>query len=187
MSEPLSKVDSAVDGLEPLQKIGSASGPKKDRRQSSIVAGVASIKELWENKTPLKIAPETQKTGWKINTSSMTVEEKDILKKPLVTPVVRAIDLHFALGSHVTARNRTGVTIKDAMDAIHKVNKKRADDEMDKPYLEGFEWMPSHHEYSEQEQEQKEADWQRLYVHLTSTPTLPAIGGGKKKKNKGGE
>lgn len=55
----------------------------------------------------------------------MSVEDKDILKKHLVTPVVRAIDLHFALGSHVTARNRTGVTIKDAMDAIHKVNKKR--------------------------------------------------------------
>lgn len=58
----------------------------------------------------------------------------------------------------------------------------QADDEIDKPYLEGFEWMPAHHEYSEKEQEQKEADWQRLYVHLTATPTLANIGGGGKKK-----
>lgn len=42
--------------------------------------------------------------------------------------------------------------------------------------------MPAHHEYSEKEQEQKEADWQRLYVHLTATPTLANIGGGGKKK-----
>lgn len=53
------------------------------------------------------------------------VEEKDILKKPLVTPMVRAIDLVTDLGSVITARNRQGVTIKDALDAIHKANKKR--------------------------------------------------------------
>lgn len=63
----------------------------------------------------------------------------------------------------------------------------QADDEMDKPYLEGFEWMPAHHEYTEQEQDQKEADWQRLYVHLTSTPTVASSGGGKKKNKKGAE
>lgn len=55
----------------------------------------------------------------------MTVDEKDILKKPLITPLVRAVDLHFQHGVVVTARNRQGVTIKDAMDAIHKPNKKR--------------------------------------------------------------
>jgi hypothetical protein len=197
MSEPVSKPESGVDSLEPLKKIDSAvqglsSSPPKDknhRRASSIVAGVASIKELYEKQTAISIAAQTQKTGWKINTSPTTIEEKDVLKIPLVTPLVRAIDLQFDLGSHVTARNRTGVTIKDAMDAIHKVNKKRADDELDKPYLQGFEWMPAHTEYPDTEagQKEKQEDWQRLYVHLASTPGVTNFGGGGKKKKKGGE
>lgn len=61
----------------------------------------------------------------KINTSPSTVEEKDILKKPLTTPLVKKIDLHFPLGLEVTARNLKGVTIKDALDAIYKQFKKR--------------------------------------------------------------
>ena len=43
----------------------------------------------------------------------------------LTTPPVKKIDLHFPLGLEVTARNLKGVTIKDAMDAIHKQYKKR--------------------------------------------------------------
>lgn len=43
----------------------------------------------------------------------------------LTTPPVKKIDLHFPLGLEVTARNLKGVTIKDAMDAIHKSFKKR--------------------------------------------------------------
>jgi hypothetical protein len=62
----------------------------------------------------------------KINTSPTTVDDKDILKKMLTTPPVKKIDLHFPLGLEVTARNLKGVTIKDAMDAIHKQFKKRA-------------------------------------------------------------
>ncbi|RYP47665.1 hypothetical protein DL768_006318 [Monosporascus sp. mg162] len=183
VGEPLTKVDSAVEGL-------SSSPPKEkgaSRRKSSAVTGVASMKELWESKTPITIAKETQKTGWKINTSPTTIDDKDILKLPLVTPVVRAIDLEFALGSHVTARNRLGVTIKDALDAIHKPNKKRADDELDKPYLEGFEWLPSHREYddTEQGQAEKERDYMHLLVHLSSTPGVSNVGG--KKKKKGGD
>jgi hypothetical protein len=68
-----------------------------------------------------------------------------------------------------------GVTIKDALDAIHKAFKKRADDELDKPYLAGFEW-------------DKEESWTRLIVHLQTQPTTsgfgPSSGGKKKKKNK---
>lgn len=60
-----------------------------------------------------------------MNTSPNTVEEKDILKKLLTDPPVKKIDLHFPLGLEVTARNLKGVTIKDAMDAIHKQFKKR--------------------------------------------------------------
>lgn len=61
----------------------------------------------------------------KINTSPSTVEEKDILKKMLTTPPIKKIDLHFPLGMEVVARNLRGVTIKDALDAIHKAYKKR--------------------------------------------------------------
>lgn len=76
----------------------------------------------------------------------------------------------------VTARNLRGVTIKDAMDAIHKAYKKKADDELDKPYLLGFEW-------------DKEESWTRLVVHLSPNPSTGNQGGGgkKKKKNKGEE
>lgn len=44
----------------------------------------------------------------------------------LTEPPIKKIDLHFPLGLEVTARNLKGVTIKDAMDAIHKQFKKRA-------------------------------------------------------------
>lgn len=54
----------------------------------------------------------------------MTVEDPSILKLHLTKPPVRRIDLHFPLGEEVTARNLKGVTIKDALDAIHKAYKK---------------------------------------------------------------
>lgn len=165
MTEPLSKVDSAVEGLS-----GSPPKEKAKRRASSHVPGVYNILDLEEEKTEIELAPETQKTGWKINTSSGTVEDKDILKLHLTKPPVKRIDLHFPLGMEVTARNLKGVTIKDAMDAIHKAYKKKSDDELDNPYLKGFEW-------------DKEESWTRLVVHLQKDAGLPA-GGGKKKKSK---
>lgn len=61
----------------------------------------------------------------KLNTSTSTVEDPSILKKMLTEPPVKKIDLHFPLGLEVTARNLKGVTIKDAMDAIHKQFKKK--------------------------------------------------------------
>ena len=61
----------------------------------------------------------------KLNTSTSTVEDPSILKKLLTTPPVKKIDLHFPLGLEVTARNLKGVTIKDALDAIHKQFKKK--------------------------------------------------------------
>ncbi|KAL0934141.1 uncharacterized protein CTRU02_210940 [Colletotrichum truncatum] len=166
MSEPLKKVDSAVQGL-------SASPPKEaKRRQSSAAApGVMNVNDLEEQGIELQIAIETQKTGWKINTSPSTIEEKEILKKHLTEPPVKRIDLHFPLGMEVTARNLKGVTIKDALDAIHKAYKKRSDDELDKPYLMGFEW-------------DKEESWTRLVVHLSPNSTQAMSSGGKKKKNK---
>lgn len=61
----------------------------------------------------------------KMNTSPSTVDDKDALKKPLCQPLLKKVDLHFPLGMEVTARNLKGVTIKDALDAIHKQYKKR--------------------------------------------------------------
>jgi hypothetical protein len=49
----------------------------------------------------------------------------------------------------------------------------QADDELDQPYLKGFEW-------------DKEESWTRLIVHLQKD--APAVShSSKKKKNKGGE
>jgi hypothetical protein len=172
MTEPLSKVDSAVQGL-------SSSPPKEKRRQSSAVPGVYNILDLEQEGTELELAIETQKTGWKINQSSSTVEDPAILKLHLTKPPVKKIDLHFPLGMEVSARNMRGVTIKDALDAIHKAYKKRSDDELDNPYLAGFEW-------------DKEESWTRLVVHLQKQPATSmggsgGSGGKKKKKNKEGE
>lgn len=61
----------------------------------------------------------------RLNTSPNTVEDKDILKLKLTNPPVKKIDLHFPLGLEVTARNLKGVTIKDALEAIHKQFKKK--------------------------------------------------------------
>ncbi|KAH6982018.1 hypothetical protein BKA56DRAFT_361479 [Ilyonectria sp. MPI-CAGE-AT-0026] len=153
MSEPLpplSKVDSAVQGL-------SSSPPTDDlkkghRRQSSLAPDVMNINELEEKGIDLELAPETQKTGWKINQSPNAIEDPAILKLPLTNPKVKKIDLHFKLGKE-----------------------KRADDELDNPYLAGFEW-------------DKEESWTQLVVHLQSQPTPTTFGassgGGKKKKNK---
>jgi hypothetical protein len=98
----------------------------------------------------------------------------------------------------VTARNLKGVTIKDALDAIHKQFKKRvrtdtrpvavnlpkvsmltplpqADDELADPYLAGFEW-------------DKEESWTRLIVHLQKQPSTGGpVGGASKKKKKNKE
>ncbi|KAL6918084.1 hypothetical protein ACHAPO_000105 [Fusarium lateritium] len=172
MTEELSKVDSAVQGL-------SSSPPKeekKTRRQSSAAApGVYNVNDLEAEGVELELPIESQKTGWKINKSSSTVEDAAILKLHLTKPPVKRITLHFPLGVEVQARNLKGVTIKDALDAIHKQYKKRADDELEKPYLAGFEW-------------DKEESWTRLVVHLQAQPTATdSAGGGKKKKNKKNE
>ncbi|KAF4122739.1 hypothetical protein GMORB2_7046 [Geosmithia morbida] len=169
--EPLTKVDSAVEGLSSSPPKG-----KGHRRQSSSAPGVWNINDLEASGIELELEIETQRTGWKINTSPSTVEDQSILKLPLSKPPVKKIDLHFPLGLEVTARNMKGVTIKDALDAIHKAYRKRSDDELDDPYLKGFEW-------------DKDESWTRLIVHCQKQPTPTSFGssaanggGGKKKK-----
>ncbi|KAK5112791.1 hypothetical protein LTR85_011125 [Meristemomyces frigidus] len=167
-SVPLSKVDSAIDDAPASP---SESKPRH-RRTSSTVSGVFRIEDLEKEGTDLKIAPETQKLNWKVNTSPSTIEDKEVLKKLLCTPPIKKIDLHFPLGLEVTARNMKGVTIKDAVDAIYKQYKKKADDELADLYLAGFEW-------------DREECYTKFIVHQKKSGDGPSGGGGKKKKGKG--
>ncbi|KAI9691769.1 MAG: hypothetical protein M1822_007841 [Bathelium mastoideum] len=168
ITEPLSKVDSAVDSTEPASP---TEAKARHRRASSTVSGVYNINDLEKEGKEISIAPETQRLGWKLNTSPATLDEKEVLKKLLVEPPVKRIDLHFPLGLEVTARNLKGVTIKDALDAIYKQFKKKADDELgENPVLAGFEW-------------DKEESWTRLIVHQKKEGA-PSSSGKKSKKNK---
>lgn len=151
---PLSKVDSAVQGLSSSPPAKEDGVPKHRRASSTAAPGVFNVNDLEKEGTELEIAKETQKLNWRINKSPMLLEEpeKSHLKKLLTTPPIKRIDLHFPLGLEVTARNMKGVTIKDALDAIYKQYRKKADDELENPVLAGFEW-------------DKEESWTRLVVH----------------------
>ena len=70
-------------------------------------------------------AAEADPNPRKLNESTTKVEDPAVLKQPLTDPKVKKITLHFPLGLEVVARNMKGVTIKDALDAIHKQMKKR--------------------------------------------------------------
>lgn len=70
-------------------------------------------------------SPDADPCSRKLNTSPSTVDDKEVLSKLLTTPPIKKIDLQFPLGLEVTARNLKGVTIKDALDAIHKQFKKK--------------------------------------------------------------
>jgi len=127
---------------------------------------VHSIADLEKEKTELKINADTLGLNWKVNTSPGTIEGVD-LKKPLCTPLIKKIDLQFPTGIEVTARNMKGVTIRDALDAIHKQLKKKADDELDEPYLKGFEHDPE--------------KYTKFLVHFQKEGSAPQ----QKKKKKG--
>ncbi|KAJ4351773.1 uncharacterized protein N0V89_007116 [Didymosphaeria variabile] len=119
----------AADTADSLKKVDSlVEEPKKEpakRRASSLRADVFNMADLEKEGKKIEIAPETQKLSWKLNKSPTTVDDPEVLKKPLTSPLVRKIDLHFPLGLEVTARNLKGVTIKDALDAIYKQFKKK--------------------------------------------------------------
>ncbi|KAF6221062.1 hypothetical protein HO133_002743 [Letharia lupina] len=166
----LTKVDSAISGLSSSPPDDKAP-VKGHRRASSSAAGVYNIADLEKEGKELLIAKETQKLNWRLNTSPATLDEKEVLKKFLTEPPVKKIDLHFPLGLEVTARNLKGVTIKDALDAIHKQFKKKADDEMELPVLAGFEW-------------DKEESWTRLIVHQKKEGQASHVGKKKGKKGK---
>jgi len=170
-TNPLTKVDSAIDGLSQSPP---KEGVKHRRASSSAGAGVFNIADLEKEGTELQIAKETQKLNWRINKSPATLEdpEKGHLKKLLTTPPVKKIDLHFPLGLEVTARNLKGVTIKDALDAIYKQYRKKADDELETPVLAGFEW-------------DKDESWTRLIVHCKKEGAPQPKKKGKKGQEEG--
>jgi hypothetical protein len=172
---PLTKVDSAVQGLSSSPPKDEVTSPKQ-RRTSSSAPGVYNINDLEKEGKELQIAKETQKLNWKINKSPNTLDdpEKAFLKKMLTTPPVKKIDLHFPLGLEVTARNLKGVTIKDALDAIYKQYRKKADDELENPVLAGFEW-------------DKDESWTRLIVHCKKEGAPQPKKKGKKAGQEGEE
>ncbi|KAJ5131736.1 hypothetical protein N7448_005894 [Penicillium atrosanguineum] len=166
MSVPLTKT---IKPPESTEKEVSKDTKGHRRASSTAAEGVWNIKDLEEQKIEITLPIETQKTGWKLNTNPSKVEDKDILKLFLTNPPVKKIDLDFPLGLHVTARNLKGVTIKDALDAIYKQFKKKADDELDHPYLAGFEW-------------DKDESWTRLVVHQKNENTAQQPSTKKSKK-----
>ncbi|EQL34220.1 hypothetical protein BDFG_03889 [Blastomyces dermatitidis ATCC 26199] len=172
MSEELSKVDSAVAGLSISPPKDSKDAQKKEKahkRATSTSEGVRNINDLGRNRT--SHCPRDTKARLETQYPPSSLDDKEVLKKLLTTPPVKRIDLHFPLGLEVTARNLKGVTIKDALDAIHKQFKKKADDELDNPILAGFEW-------------DKEESWTRLIVHQKKQGAPVSS---KKSKKKGGD
>jgi len=128
-----------TDGAPPAE----AKSPteKKHRRGSSTSETVVfKPEELAAEKKPVTIAKEVSKLNWKINTSPGTLDEGN-LDIPLTNPPLKSVTIFFPTGLHVVARNlRKGVTIKDALKAIHKQFHKKADDELDLPVLDTIEW-----------------------------------------------
>ncbi|KAI5809066.1 hypothetical protein DFH27DRAFT_542380 [Peziza echinospora] len=116
-----------------------ASADSKHKRSvSSAVAGVYNAEMIEAEGKDIVPAKEIQKLNWKINTSPMTIEEKDVLKKFATSPPMSKLDLRFPLGLTVTVRNKKGITVKDCFDVLWKQFRKKADDELDLPILAGF-------------------------------------------------
>ncbi|KAK6539026.1 hypothetical protein TWF694_010573 [Orbilia ellipsospora] len=118
----------------------SGSGAASRRKSSSAgSAGVLSAKEVGEQNLTLVLDKDLTKINWKINTSPSTINEPELLKKFITKPPVKSVELLTDTNMHFTARNLKGVTYKDCLDVIHKQYKKKADDELDKPYLIGID------------------------------------------------
>lgn len=121
---------------------------KKHRRGSSSVTDVLKPEELkivlGEDKD-LVISKEVAKLNWKMNSSPMALDEAKAMKEvPVSNPKVRKLNIFFSTGLHVTARaspsSTVGVSVYDVLTAIHKLFKKKADDELENPVLANIEW-----------------------------------------------
>ncbi|KAI5820597.1 hypothetical protein BZA77DRAFT_301167 [Pyronema omphalodes] len=134
--------------VSPVDEKKDATDAKKHRRGSSSVTDILKPEELkaflGEDKD-LIVAKEVAKLNWKMNTSPATLEDAKAMKElPITTPKVRKLHIFFGTGIHVTARaspsSKTGVTVYDCLTAIHKLYKKKADDELELPVLADIEW-----------------------------------------------
>jgi len=136
-TEPVADVPAAEkkDASSPTEE-------KKHRRGSSNAENpVFKAEELAAQKTPIVIAKDVPRLNWKMNTSPGSLEDGINLDVPLTNPPLKAVQIWFPTGLHCTARNlRKGVTIKDALKAIHKMYHKKADDEIDLPVLDTIVW-----------------------------------------------
>ncbi|KAF8245427.1 hypothetical protein K440DRAFT_555982 [Wilcoxina mikolae CBS 423.85] len=128
---------------------------KKTRRGSQSAGDVLKTEEpilkpqelkafLGEDKD-LVISKEVAKLNWKMNTSPASLDESKAMKEtPISNPKVRKLNIFFSTGIHVTARapstSKHGVTVHDVLMAIHKLYKKKADDELELPVLANIEW-----------------------------------------------
>jgi hypothetical protein len=80
-----------------------------------------------------------------MNTSPAALDEAKAMKEtPISNPKVRKLHVFFSTGIHVTVRApstaKVGVSVYDVLHAIHKMYKKKADDELELPVLANIEW-----------------------------------------------
>jgi len=101
---------------------------KHKRGASTAAAGVYTEEQLKAENKPLVVVKEVERLNWKINTSTTTLADHPDagnLKKPITNPPISKLHLRFPTGITLTARNKNGVTIKDAFDVIWKQYRKK--------------------------------------------------------------
>jgi len=168
-SSDLAKVDSAVQGLEPASPSRTKPG---HRRKSSSDNNVVDIKTL--DRESVKFSDEIAQLGWKINASTSSAADKEVLKKMLTDPPVKSIEFCMPLtsdtaGIEFKVVKPKGVTIKDVMDKLSKKYKDKHDEDLpfgeQRAFLQGFVWN---------------AHLQKFIVQLGEE----SLGGGSGKKKK---
>jgi hypothetical protein len=121
----------------------------------------------------------------KINTSPVSLDDRETLKKMLTDPPVKKIDLHFPLGLEVTARNLKGVTIKDALDAIYKQYRKKASLPNELQYILSsgrllYQLIEANHKFGHMLRTNVNVVVNRRLTMNSKTPFLPASNGTRK-------
>lgn len=92
---------------------------------SSLICSSRLTTTTAATRTPVTVAKELSRLNWKMNTPLSTIEGENI-NIPLTNPPLKAVKIYFSTGINVTARNLSnGVTIKDALKAIHKMFHKK--------------------------------------------------------------
>ena len=131
-----SATDLSTSPAETRRRLGS-SGSKSD---------ILTADHYKETGMKLTVAKGIKSLKWHITKSPGkidTLDSPDILPSLLVTPPVRMITLVMPVGMSIQVRNtKTGVTVKDAFDAIYKKYKNKEEDEVPEGVLQNFIWDP---------------------------------------------